>query len=204
MSDEHSLVEEKKRDVKSSQRRKKEKVAGYWPVEDVRKLIRAVESRCCIWDFACEDHKNSTVRSSAWQSISDHFENRFTAAVLKAKWNIIKSTYSKIKTKFLSRGSTEATVEKKIPDWMYWKDMLFIYEYELVNGTKSESNFSLNEFVDNIIEYESSSQSILLSRSPLTAKKTTTNSKYCRRHQHNRNINHLIKATMNGTFLVHI
>lgn len=166
MSDEQSSTEDDERDSlpKSSQRRKKPKVEGDWTETDVRSLIQAIKLRGCIWDSACVDHNNGIKRSSAWQSISDEFNNRFTPSMLKAKWNVIKTTYSKNKSKFFSWKSAQVTNENKLPSWIYWKDMLFIYEHDMGNGSKSVSNSSFD--VDNIIEDESSLQSIPLSRSP--------------------------------------
>lgn len=166
--------------VAKSQKRKKPKVAGEWTESNVRSFIQAVELRRCLWDFACDDHKNGVKRASAWQSISDEFENRFTPAVLKAKWNVIKSTYTKTKAKFQSCKSGQAASDKKLPHWGFWQDMQFIYENELTNNTKSESNFTFEKFVENIIEDESNSQSILSSVSQhstsTSATATTTSS----------------------------
>lgn len=140
--------------VAKTQARKKPKVDGNWSDDDVRSFIQAVEVRRALWDFGCDDYKNNVKRVNAWQSISEEFQHRFTPAVLKAKWNAIKSTYSKTKAKFQSCKSGQATNEKNLPHWSYWKDMLFIYENELANNTKSESNFE--KFVDDIIIEEQS------------------------------------------------
>lgn len=172
--------------VAKSQKRKKPKVAGEWAESDVRSLIQAVELRRCLWDFACDEHKNGVKRANAWQSMSVDFENRFTPAVLKAKWNVIKSTYTKTKAKFQSCKSGQAASDKKLPHWGYWQDMQFIYENELINNTKAESNFTFEKFVENIIEDESNSQSILSSvsqHSTFTSATATTSSGNARQHR---------------------
>lgn len=122
---------------KQPKRRSKPKVTAVWKMEDIRKLIEAVEQQPSIWDFGHQDHKNLSKREAAWRDIVEEFQNRYSNTECKAKWINIKNAYSNVKSKIKSTKSGQGT--ETPPSWTYWNDMRFLIEKESVTNTVSVS-----------------------------------------------------------------
>lgn len=94
----------------------------------------------CLWDAGDEAYHNKTLRDRAWKNIAQHFEQKYAAAELNAKWLNLRIQFrgyaARAKTKS-GQGATET------PKWIFFNAMRFVGHAETQQTQATTSNLNL-------------------------------------------------------------
>lgn len=106
---------------------------------DILKLIDATEAAPLLWDAACVDYKNRSLRDAKWSEICENiFGEEFTPKDLQTKWSNLRIQFRTNHAKATKTKSGQAA--KKPIAWKYYQRMLFLQAAEDEQTNQSDSN----------------------------------------------------------------